>query len=237
MAEREPPPSFPAWVLAAYYRWASFCNRLWPWVRLGNLRLWVAPSVYKPIQNEHRIAALVPPGGAVLDVGCGSGVLGIAAASHSRSVLAIDLNPEAVRTTRANAARLGIENLEARLLDLTREAVSGPFDIVLCGPPFSETQLVDVTQRWAGARGFTPLVFDRAGEWLDVGGLLILHYRERARTQLEPLGLRHGFRLREVRANHSKSLRLHLLALVYAQVGIRTAFYVFERVSHDGLTV
>ena len=233
IAELGPKQPFPARVFAGYYRWASLCNRVWPWVRLGDLRLRVAPSVYKPIQNEHRVAALVPPGGAVLDVGCGSGVLGIAAAPHSRSVLAIDVNPDAIRTTRTNAERLGISNLDARLLDLTRDDVDGAFDVVLCGPPFSEAQLDDVRQRWAGARAFTPLVFAHAREWLDDGGLLILHHMERAADRLEALALGHGFRLRERRPNGDKALRLHLLALLYAQVGLRTAFYVFERVAED----
>ncbi len=234
MVEPDVRQPFPAWIYAGYYRWASLCNRLWPWVRLGSLQLRVAPSVYKPIQNEHRIAALVPPDSTVLDVGCGSGVLGLAAAPCSRSVLAIDLNPDAIRTTRTNAERLGIVNLEARVLDLTREEVKGTFDVVVCGPPFSEVQLDDVRRRWAGARAFVPLVFDRAARWLDVGGLLIVHHMENQRAALEALGLRHGFRLREARPNHDKPLRLHLLALLYAQVGLRTTFYVFERGPDDG---
>ncbi|MEM7413742.1 MAG: methyltransferase, partial [Myxococcota bacterium] len=156
-----------------------------------------------------------------------------AAAPRSRSVLAIDLNPDAIHTTRRNAERLGIENLETRRLDLTREAVAGSFEVVLCGPPFSEVQLDDVRQRWAGARAFTPLVFARAEEWLHAGGTLIVHHLANAGARLEALGLRHGFRLREARPNHEKPLRLQLLALLYAQVGLRTAFYVFERTADD----
>jgi ribosomal protein L11 methyltransferase len=74
------------------------------------------------------------PGGgevAVLDVGCGSGILSIAAALLGAGpVLAVDVDPIAVAATRSNARR----NRLARRIR-TREGSSpsgeGPFDIVL----------------------------------------------------------------------------------------------------------
>ena len=67
----------------------------------------------------------------VLDVGCGSGILSIAAARlGARRVLAVDVDPIAVEATRANARR----NRLARRIR-TREGSSpsgeGPFDLVL----------------------------------------------------------------------------------------------------------
>lgn len=44
-------------------------------------------------------------GASVLDLGCGTGVLGLAALKlGARSVVALDVDPDAVRTARANAA-------------------------------------------------------------------------------------------------------------------------------------
>jgi ribosomal protein L11 methyltransferase len=55
--------------------------------------------------------------GSLLDVGCGSGVLAIAAARLGFApVLAIDVDPVAVETTLANATANGVE-LDARVLD------------------------------------------------------------------------------------------------------------------------
>ena len=49
--------------------------------------------------------ANLTPGASVIDYGCGSGILAIAAARlGARSVLAIDIDPQAVESTRANAA-------------------------------------------------------------------------------------------------------------------------------------
>jgi ribosomal protein L11 methyltransferase len=57
------------------------------------------------------------PGGSLLDVGCGSGVLSIGAARLGYGpVLAFDLEPEAVEATRANAAGNGV-SLDVRLGD------------------------------------------------------------------------------------------------------------------------
>jgi ribosomal protein L11 methyltransferase len=51
----------------------------------------------------------VAPGARVVDVGCGSGVLAVAAArSGAAHVEAVDVDPEAVRVTAVNAARNGV---------------------------------------------------------------------------------------------------------------------------------
>jgi ribosomal protein L11 methyltransferase len=59
------------------------------------------------------------PGSSVLDVGCGSGVLSIAAALLGAGrVVACDVAPEAVEATRANAARNGVgAQIDVRLVD------------------------------------------------------------------------------------------------------------------------
>jgi ribosomal protein L11 methyltransferase len=55
--------------------------------------------------------------GSLLDVGCGSGVLSIAAGLVGHApVLAVDVEPPAVEATRENAARNGVE-LEVRLVE------------------------------------------------------------------------------------------------------------------------
>jgi ribosomal protein L11 methyltransferase len=61
------------------------------------------------------------PGGALVDVGCGSGVLAIAAAKLGWApVLGIDHDPEAVRATLDNAAANGVA-VPARRHDLLRD--------------------------------------------------------------------------------------------------------------------
>src|SRR3954447_8657533 len=65
------------------------------------------------------------PGGAVVDVGCGSGVLAIAAGKLGWSPLtALDHDPAAVEATRANAAVNGVA-LDVRRWDLRTDELPG----------------------------------------------------------------------------------------------------------------
>ena len=71
----------------------------------------------------------------ILDVGCGTGVLAIAAArATGRPALATDIDPEAVRVTLANASLNGvkplIDSFVAAGLSHPRIAVDGPYDLI-----------------------------------------------------------------------------------------------------------
>jgi ribosomal protein L11 methyltransferase len=71
----------------------------------------------------------VSDGASVLDLGCGSGILAIAAAKLGASrIVAIDIDLQAIKATRANAADNGVE-IDAR--EGTLESVSEQFDIVV----------------------------------------------------------------------------------------------------------
>lgn len=79
----------------------------------------------------------VPLDAEVLDVGCGYGPIGLAAArlAPKGRVTMIDINERAVELAKENAALNGISNVDIRQSDLF-EAVRGrSFDVVLTNPP------------------------------------------------------------------------------------------------------
>jgi ribosomal protein L11 methyltransferase len=133
--------SFPEAVASAVEpgwedRWREFHRPAWA----GGV--WLGPSWETPPPGS--LAVVIDPGrafgtgahattrlcvellaeleqrGSLLDIGCGSGVLAIAAARLGYGpIVAIDDDPVAVEVTRANAAANGVE-LEARLVDALR---------------------------------------------------------------------------------------------------------------------
>lgn len=127
----------------------------------------------------------------VLDMGTGSGVCAIACAEHVRRVLAIDINPAAVRCARINALMNDVETrVEVREGDLFDEVGDERFDLVLFNPPFIRAAPRDARDHaWRGTD-----VMDRfAGELRDhlrPGGcaLVLLSTFGDAPTFLESFG-------------------------------------------------
>ena len=107
---------------------------------LGDLTLVVPPDVFNPRllrSGEFLVsqARRLPSGARVLDLGCGSGAIGLAAAKRGCSVVAVDINPSAVRCTRANALLNGVD-LDVRQGDLFAPLAEERFDVVLFNPPY-----------------------------------------------------------------------------------------------------
>ncbi|MGH9640947.1 MAG: methyltransferase [Terriglobales bacterium] len=104
----------------------------------------VTPSVFNPkvprtgeFFASQLDARLVPRDADVLDMGTGSGVCAVFAASHARRVVAVDINAAAVRCAVINVLLNHLEhNIEVRLGDLFEPVRSERFDLILFNPPF-----------------------------------------------------------------------------------------------------
>lgn len=82
-------------------------------------------------------AMTVEPSDAVLDLGCGYGPVGLAAASlapHGSAVL-VDINARAVELAQENAHRHGLSNVEVLQGDGCAPVAGRRFDVVLTNPP------------------------------------------------------------------------------------------------------
>jgi len=86
--------------------------------------------------------AMQAPVERTLDFGTGNGILALAAAGHSGSVIATDLNPRAAEFCRFNAALNGITNIEYREGNAFEPVKGERFDLILANPPFFVTPKV-----------------------------------------------------------------------------------------------
>ena len=78
------------------------------------------------------VVEFVAPGASVADIGCGSGVLAIAAARcGASSVMATDIAPDAIIATLDNARRNGVDDLVIVSTVVIEELEPASFDLVL----------------------------------------------------------------------------------------------------------
>ncbi len=143
----------------------------------------------------------------VLDLGCGWGAVGVAAARSARDghVVLTEVNRRAARLARLNLERNHAENAEVRVGDLFAPVEGERFDVIATNPPY---------------RAGRPLILElvkEAPDHLNPGGRLlivgkgtqgILYYQERMEEQwpgsVEVLGRRSGYRVLEARRGPAK---------------------------------
>lgn len=128
----------------------------------------------------------LPESARVLDLGCGSGVLGLslAAARPGWHVTLADISTEALELTRENAAKLELKNVSFVESDLF-SALEGPFDLIAANLPYvPETERATLTREvrhdpelalFGGPDGldvirrFIPQAFEKLGAGGSIG--------------------------------------------------------------------
>jgi release factor glutamine methyltransferase len=112
--------------------------------RIHGLQLLVLPGVFHPeffFGTGFFLQCLddvpIRKGARVLDMGTGSGALGLALARRGARVTAVDINPEAVRCARANALLHGVESrMDVLEGDLFAPIADQRFEMIVFNPPF-----------------------------------------------------------------------------------------------------
>jgi 16S rRNA G1207 methylase RsmC len=122
-------------------------------------------------------AATIEAGQYVLELGCGSGVVSLAAALRAPGVrvLALDSNPRAVECTERGARLNAISNLEVRLStaesQMGGEIPAGEFDLVLGNPPYYSNFRIAELFAACAARALKPsgtaLFVTKRADWYE----------------------------------------------------------------------
>ncbi len=151
----------------------------------GSYAFEVCENVYEPAEDSFLFAENIrgQKSNRVLDLGTGSGILGIVAAESACHVVSVDVNPYAVRCAKRNAFLNGLSRkisfLRGDLFSCFREIVK--FDLILFNAPYLpvDDSVSDAWSLWAwngGATGRT--VIDRfiaqAPLYLKLNGKIML---------------------------------------------------------------
>jgi SAM-dependent methyltransferase len=112
-----------------------------------------------------------------VDIGCGTGAGAVAVAKRrdGAEVLAVDINPAALRFTRINGALAGTPRVRCCRSDLL-SGVDGSFDLIISNPPFMIDPAGRTYRDGGGTQGheLSLAVLDAAAERLDGGGSVVL---------------------------------------------------------------
>ncbi|AZF21965.1 class I SAM-dependent methyltransferase [Pseudomonas sp. R3-52-08] len=113
-----------------------------------------------------------------VDVGCGAGVgaLVIAHARHDAEVLAVDINPRALRLTAVNAELAGLANVSVYQSDVLT-SVDGEFDLIVANPPYMNDDRQRAYRHGGGALGeqLSVRIVSESLPRLAIGGSLVLY--------------------------------------------------------------
>jgi release factor glutamine methyltransferase len=100
----------------------------------------VSDGVYPPSEDTYLLldAVDIMPDDVVVEVGCGAGLGAVIAASRARLVLAVDISREAVKNTRRNLQKNGLERTSEVFQSDLLSAISAEnrFSMILFNPPY-----------------------------------------------------------------------------------------------------
>jgi 16S rRNA G1207 methylase RsmC len=140
---------------------------------------------------------VLPQEGYVLDIGCGYGAVGIAAATFNPNlrVIMVDVNERAVRLARQNAEKNYVSNVEVRRGYLYEPVKDLVFSCVLSNPPVSvgmetvKAIISEAPEHMASKALFQMVVKSK------IGGKRLLMVFEEAFGNVEVLARKSGYRV------------------------------------------
>lgn len=148
-------------------------------LKVGDLTIETDSEVYAPSDDSFLLSKhLAGVRGSVLEIGCGTGLLSLISSKYCDTVLGVDINPKAVKTSKKNKSLNNVQNAGFVVSDLF-ENVEGKFDFIVFNPPYVISEgFGDMLDRaWDGGRNGVEVIerfISKAGSYLRPGGTVLL---------------------------------------------------------------
>lgn len=188
------------------------------------LPIQVLPNVWSPaydwsslfyVENMLNVKGLE-----FLEIGCGTGVISVFAGRNgAKRVVAVDVNPEAVRNAQINFERYNIANAEAFLSDGFNN-IDGKFDIVTWNAPYHGNRPGDMLERGCADDNYQDIrrFFREVSNYLKPGGIVVFGFSESGDLPLiESLIIENGFRIKRKLSDWRQDYNCMLFDLVLAK--------------------
>lgn len=152
-------------------------------------------EVYKPAEDSMLLLkhARARVHGSVLDMGTGSGILAVAAASDPKveKIIAVDINPNAIVAAKRRAVAAGLsDRIEFCVGDLFDGLDCDRFDWILFNPPYLPSEGSADECSWSGGESGDEVIrrfLSNAAEHLDPGGAILMVYSSLTGLDLEEI--------------------------------------------------
>ncbi|WP_445219812.1 50S ribosomal protein L11 methyltransferase [Bradyrhizobium sp. Pa8] len=141
---------------------------------------WIVVTALKSRFRRLDVEVAHQTGATIVDLGCGSGVLGLAALrAGAGRLVALDINPQAVLTTQINIERLGYsDKADVRHSDTYSALRSGEkFDVILFAAPYWNREARDDLERSCFDQGHQVMAAAVAGAHLRLNDKGVMYVR------------------------------------------------------------